>query len=417
MNTQRENGETSYSFDLAELDGECRDILRAVRENGGVADSKFIKEHAAVDRNQLHYRYDKLERMGLINSFQDRPAGGGQKVKHAELTEEAQAEIETGLLEDITDANASLRQLKREVDELNEDVERRAMKGKTKRRLNFLRHDIEELQEELDGLEYGEDLAKIEDTLADVERRAANLDDRLGELDAALQRAQDNIEVAATESQLADSLDALNHRIEAVTQRVAEERTRDLAELDRDLTERLAALRDRVDGLPGGRRVKRIEDSLAELSEQVEHQNRAGTVAELEGEVKTLAERSKVRDLADRLDDLEELAEENAEATREHSTMLTRGPAEVPYPELPKGKRREYWLERAQERAEEIGCKHAEEPDKWLNESMLAHLDRYELERIKDEEIFLGRAARKAKFSTIPGTCKHPILARIFPFW
>ena len=80
--------------DVSDLDAKALEVLEAVYESGGEANTSEIKEYTGIQKNGIvHYRYEKLEEAGLI----ERKSGEAEGTKFAttvvSLTEEGEQEI------------------------------------------------------------------------------------------------------------------------------------------------------------------------------------------------------------------------------------------------------------------------------------------------------------------------------------
>lgn len=86
------------SSDYDNLDAKALEILEAIYESGGEADTSEIKEYTGIEKNGIvHYRYEKLADSGLITTRTGDPDGSKIPPTVATLTDEAQEEIEGGL--------------------------------------------------------------------------------------------------------------------------------------------------------------------------------------------------------------------------------------------------------------------------------------------------------------------------------
>jgi len=83
---------------VSDLDAKALEVLEAIYESGGEADTSEIKEYTGIQKNGIiHYRYEKLEDAGLIETRTGEPDGSKVPPTVAELTEAAQEKIDGGL--------------------------------------------------------------------------------------------------------------------------------------------------------------------------------------------------------------------------------------------------------------------------------------------------------------------------------
>jgi len=83
-----------------DLDAKAFEVLEAVYESGGEANTSEIKEYTGIEKNAIiHYRYDRLEEAGLITTRTGEATGARVPPKVAVLTDEAQEQIAGGLFD------------------------------------------------------------------------------------------------------------------------------------------------------------------------------------------------------------------------------------------------------------------------------------------------------------------------------
>jgi DNA-binding MarR family transcriptional regulator len=347
---------TDFDFDVTGLDGECRDILNAIYQFGGEANTTQIKENAAVDRQEVNYRYDKLEDRGLIETFKDFPDGGGPETKFAKLTDAGRSAINGGLLEAITDTNTNLRQLRREVSELSENVTQKADSTYVSRQIDRIHGDVRdefwpEINEAIDTAESAAESA--EDAEAGVDRLADRIDELEQELRYAIRAADRartrellnlreyygerlrSLEVAAARvDTMATKVDALTVGLGNASRRAerADERIEELRETVQDDAARLARLESQhqslaadVDDRAAAERVAAIDDRLDSVESTTADRD---ALEELEESIGELEER-----LCEVADLHASLAEESAAKTRVEA--IEQDLAEVREAELP----------------------------------------------------------------------------------
>jgi len=88
-----------------DLDAKAFEVLEAIYESGGEANTSEIKEYTGIEKNAIiHYRYDRLEEAGLVTTRTGETEGSRVPPKVAELTEEGRERIASGLFdtEDLT---------------------------------------------------------------------------------------------------------------------------------------------------------------------------------------------------------------------------------------------------------------------------------------------------------------------------
>lgn len=83
-----------------DLDAKAFDVLEAVYESGGEANTSEIKEYTGIEKNAIiHYRYDRLEDAGLITTRTGEATGARVPPKVAVLTDEGKEQIAAGLFD------------------------------------------------------------------------------------------------------------------------------------------------------------------------------------------------------------------------------------------------------------------------------------------------------------------------------
>lgn len=110
------------------LDDISREFLRVVDECGGRASTQEIRERTELNKREIHYRYDKLDELGLITVERDETLTSEfvPAMKIAVLTDEARKRIQEGLLNPIEDGgvngDVSVDELEERVSELEDGV-------------------------------------------------------------------------------------------------------------------------------------------------------------------------------------------------------------------------------------------------------------------------------------------------------
>lgn len=83
---------------VSDLDAKALEVLEAIYETGGEADTSEIKEYTGIEKNGIiHYRYEKLEEADLIDRRTGDPDGSKVPPTVVSLTDEAREQIEGGL--------------------------------------------------------------------------------------------------------------------------------------------------------------------------------------------------------------------------------------------------------------------------------------------------------------------------------
>lgn len=84
---------------MVELDRKAIEVLQAIQQNGGEANTSEIRARTNLKNNIIHYRYDKLEDLDLIETEPgDDDAGSGLPPTVARLTDQGVEELEEGLV-------------------------------------------------------------------------------------------------------------------------------------------------------------------------------------------------------------------------------------------------------------------------------------------------------------------------------
>lgn len=128
-----------------------RDFLKAVANTDGSADTTTLRETSGLERKQVHYRYDKLEEIGVIDVQRVGVGHDGSTSNTAELSEYGRRLVDAGLCGEIDDPNRNLESLKQQVDSLKGRVEH--LERSRRRRRNHRDDRLDELAERIDRLE------------------------------------------------------------------------------------------------------------------------------------------------------------------------------------------------------------------------------------------------------------------------
>jgi methyl-accepting chemotaxis protein len=193
---------------VSELDAKALEVLEAVYENGGEADTSEIKEYTGIKKNGIvHYRYEKLEEAGLIETRTGEPDGTKMPPTVAELTEKARKEINGGLFGEegatvVERMDRLERQYRQSVEALREvqrDFERWRFDPETDEEIGAWEiaeriEDLEELAEQIEERdEETESLEDVADTVDWAERVIDKHHSRLAEIEAELGELQEAV--------------------------------------------------------------------------------------------------------------------------------------------------------------------------------------------------------------------------------
>lgn len=159
---------------VSELDAKALEVLEAVYENGGEADTSEIKEYTGIKKNGIvHYRYEKLEDAGLIETRTGEPDGTKMPPTVAVITEKAEKEINGGLfgeegatvVERMDRLERQYRQAVEALREVQRDFERWRFDPETDEEIGAW--EIAERIEELEGM--AEQIEDVHEEVGDIE--------------------------------------------------------------------------------------------------------------------------------------------------------------------------------------------------------------------------------------------------------
>jgi len=110
--------------DKNKLDNGSLEFLQVVDENGGKASTREIREESELSKNQIHYRYDKLERLGYVEIERVDAPDRWTEMKQAKLTDKARQAIAEGLLvqKKAESDDVSVAELEDRIDEIEKAV-------------------------------------------------------------------------------------------------------------------------------------------------------------------------------------------------------------------------------------------------------------------------------------------------------
>lgn len=409
---------SKYDFDLTALDGQCRDILRTIDRVDGAATSKQLKADAGVDKNSLHYRLDNvLEDIGLVETYSAKPETGGKRLKHASLTDKGRQAVADGLLEDITDANSSLRQLRRDINRVKERIGEKADQSEVSFEIDSLYTELSELRAVIDEADSTDDVSAIRN-------RLDALEDELGEISTAVD------ERAGRVRDVENQTEGLHERLADLTTQVDSLRD-EVVRRDRGvnvvaLAKRTRELADQLDNYPQQEAVGELRRHLDELEARLGEQDQRDELeqieqrlSDVESEVASRASTERVDDLEARVEAVENVTGEVAEQSENNRAKLQYSDEKAEYIGLQKGQKREYWRDKARERIQEIGCRHAQRCDhpEFQDWKLLAHLDDAELRLLCEEDLFHDPKLRRAVDSKVPVPCRHGWTYHLFGFF
>lgn len=106
----------------SELDRKAKEVLEAVWANDGKASTTDVKEYTGIEKNQIvHYRYQKLEDKGLIET-EKVERDGTLPVTVATLTEKGHQNVEAVIETDKPPLTEQLDELREAFGQLQEEV-------------------------------------------------------------------------------------------------------------------------------------------------------------------------------------------------------------------------------------------------------------------------------------------------------
>ena len=224
----------------AQLDAVTRDVLAELDAAGETHITRLIDVTGAA-RQSIHDRLDTLEDRELVETTVRRPDDGGQRRRHATLTEHGETLVEAGLLEKITETNANVK----------------ALRDRLERELGTLHARVGDLPTE-------DDVEQVVDDRLEAE--LAELDDKISRVDKSV----------------FDELGRVTDRLDALDDTADPDRLKRVQESTVELRDRVDDHRAAIDDLEG-----RAEDRQAIRAEVADVRERLET---LEGRVADLEE-------------------------------------------------------------------------------------------------------------------------------
>ena len=196
--------------DVSDLDAKALEVLEAVYESGGEANTSEIKEYTGIQKSGIvHYRYEKLEEAGLI----ERKSGEAEGTKFAttvvSLTEAGEQEIRGGLLGDegatmvermdrlerqYRAAQDALRDVKREFEmwKYDEEADEEIDAAELRDRVEAAQEGRERIEERLREFEEFEseqyDADSLTESVSVMESRVQGIDTEIGEVSGEVER-------------------------------------------------------------------------------------------------------------------------------------------------------------------------------------------------------------------------------------
>jgi chromosome segregation ATPase len=289
------------------FDAQTRDLLAEL--TSAECHTTQLREATGMSRQQVHNRLEDLEERDVVATEIRKPDAGGQKRRHARLTEYGEGLIDDGLLDKIHDTNVNVEALRQKLSHVQTEL-RRELRAKPEpedidwraesianREMEPLERDLEDLTAHVENLEKGlgqlraevsendEDLrdlvgqlqADATEAAAGVDRlarRADDLDARLGELEEG--RRADRLDaVVAHLAELFDRVDDLEDDTDSAIGKAASAK-RTAKTLDDDLREEMEEHRGVINSNASkqqrslgkfDRRLSRLEDALADATD------------------------------------------------------------------------------------------------------------------------------------------------------
>jgi chromosome segregation ATPase len=234
---------------IDDLDAKAFEVLEAIYESGGEANTSEIKEYTGIQKNAIiHYRYDRLEEAGLITTRTGESDSSRVPPKVAELTEEAGERIADGLFDEqdktIVDRMDQMeRQFRSVVDEFrdleqefrdwryDEENDEELSAADLAIRMDELADMAETIEEAHDRLNTADDL---DDRVTDLERKVTSYRQRVDDIELELSELQDNVENTPDQSDIEELRGKMATTNDMADVRSEQEDTQDeLAKLER----------------------------------------------------------------------------------------------------------------------------------------------------------------------------------------
>lgn len=247
-----------------DLDAKAFEVLEAVYESGGEANTSEIKEYTGIQKNAIiHYRYDRLEEAGLITTRTGESTGARVPPKVAVLTDEAQEQIAGGLFDtDDSTIVERMDRLERQfgalVDEFR-DVEREFRNWRYDEEsdeevdLTEVLDNVRGLQEEVETYREAIDMEVVEELNWDESYLIGHMRDRFRELDSWEEEIEERLGEIESGGHGRDDLDVdqLRARLDQAEQEADEARAEadDLRNEVQELRTERTQMKNRLDAL------------------------------------------------------------------------------------------------------------------------------------------------------------------------
>lgn len=214
---------------IQDLDEKSYQILEAVYENGGKANTTEIKQYTGIEKNAIvHYRYDKLEDEDLITIERGESQGDRLPPKVAILTETAQNHIQNGLfaeeeptvLERLDRLERQFNSVMSEFDELKQEIREFRYVEEDDRELTA--QELTERIQELESLEAQYSKNKtIERRISGIEGDVTKLEGRLADIGNSHSELAESIEenrrlLKSLQQQLSDAFDTIDDQHDTI---------------------------------------------------------------------------------------------------------------------------------------------------------------------------------------------------------
>lgn len=137
------------------LDWKAQEVLEAIVENGGTADTSEVKAYTGLERNEvIKYRFAKLSEAQLVETHQPPGDNGRPAAKVARLTNDGEQLVGEGGLEFAVEPGDDSLTVDERLERIEKQVGRwREMYGEVKRRIVELQEEVEQHDDDLDDLD------------------------------------------------------------------------------------------------------------------------------------------------------------------------------------------------------------------------------------------------------------------------
>lgn len=145
-------GQALVDKDMVELDRKSIEVLKAIQQNGGKANTSEIRARTGHKNNIIHYRYDKLEDLGLIETEAGQDdTSSGLPPTIARLTDKGEEELAEGLLSGTELPPDTIDELTGRLDRLESRLDTRDDASQTADPLQELEHRVQVLEDKMDS--------------------------------------------------------------------------------------------------------------------------------------------------------------------------------------------------------------------------------------------------------------------------